>query len=103
MVLLPSSHLTLSDLRGLSNMPSGDGSSMVLFAWRFVPTLVAVLYIQITVTTFEDIERTEPFDRLASSTSGGATAYRMLLLLPKSWWSTSCDMIFRRKQMGKTG
>jgi hypothetical protein len=80
-----------------------DGSSTVLFAWRFAPTLVAVLYTQITVIVFEDVKRTEPFARLARAPSTGATAYGTLLQTPKSWWSIAYDVIFKRKKMGKTG
>lgn len=80
-----------------------DNSSMVLFAWRFLPTLIAVLYTQLTVIIFEDVKRTEPFARLARSPSAGATAYGTLLQTPKSWWAISYDIIFKRKLMGKTG
>lgn len=76
---------------------------MVLFAWRFLPTLIAVLYTQLTVIIFEDVKRTEPFARLAKSPSAGATAYGTLLQTPKSWWAISYDIIFKRKLVGKTG
>lgn len=48
-----------------------DGSSMVLFGWRFTPTLIAVLYAQMTVILFEDVKRTEPFARLAKASVEG--------------------------------
>jgi hypothetical protein len=80
-----------------------DGSSTVLFAWRFAPTLIAVLYTQITVIVFEDVKRTEPFARLAKAPSIGARAYGTILQTPKSWWGISYDVIFKRKKMGKTG
>ncbi|KAF1980047.1 hypothetical protein BU23DRAFT_624942 [Bimuria novae-zelandiae CBS 107.79] len=110
-----------------------NGSSMVLFAWRFAPTLAAVLYTQVTVIIFEDVtvqyrslghppsqskqrlpqhsffdvtedvKRTEPFARLAKAPSSGATAYGTLLQTPKSWWSILNDIVFRRKSIGKTG
>lgn len=80
-----------------------DGSFMVLFAWRFLPTLIAVLYTQITVIIFEDVKRTEPFARLASSPASGTSAYGTLLQSPKSWWGILYDMTFKRKKMGKTG
>jgi len=80
-----------------------DGSSGILFGWRFTPTLLAVLYTQITVILFEDIKRTEPFARLATASSGGASAYGTLLQTPKAWWTVFFDLVFRRKEMGKTG
>lgn len=44
---------------------------MVLFGWRFTPTLIAVLYAQMTVILFEDVKRTEPFARLAKASVEG--------------------------------
>lgn len=80
-----------------------DGSSAILFGWRFTPTLLAVLYTQITVILFEDVKRTEPFARLAKPPAGGASAYGTLLQTPKAWWAILIDMTFKRKEVGKTG
>jgi hypothetical protein len=79
-----------------------DGSSAILFGWRFTPTLLAVLYTQITVILSEDVKRTEPFARLAKAPAGGASAYGTLLQTPKAWWLTLYDLVFDRKRMGKT-
>ncbi|KAF1960511.1 hypothetical protein CC80DRAFT_532175 [Byssothecium circinans] len=79
-----------------------DGSSSILFGWRFTPTLVAVLYTQTTVILFEDVKRTEPFARLAGAPSGGASAYGTLLQTPKAWWAILIDLTFKRKNVGKT-
>jgi hypothetical protein len=79
-----------------------NGSSSILFGWRFTPTLVAVLYAQMTVILFEDVKRTEPFTRLASAPAGGAGAYGTILQTPRAWWAIFIDACFRRKRIGKT-
>ena len=63
-----------------------DGSSAILFGWRFTPTLVAVFYTQMVVILFEDSKRTEPFARLANAPPGGAAAYGTILQTPKAWY-----------------
>jgi hypothetical protein len=79
-----------------------NGSSAILFGWRFTPTLIAVLYAQMTVILFEDTKRTEPFARLAKAPAGGANAYGTLLQTPRAWWSIFIDVCFRRKRLGHT-
>jgi hypothetical protein len=79
-----------------------NGSSAILFGWRFVPTLIAVLYAQMTVILFEDTKRSEPFARLATAPAGGVSAYGTLLQTPRAWWSVFADICFRRKRIGHT-
>ncbi|KAH4173706.1 hypothetical protein HBH64_109950 [Parastagonospora nodorum] len=79
-----------------------NGSSAILFGWRFTPTLIAVLYAQMTVILFEDVKRTEPFTRLAKAPAGGTSAYGTLLQTPRAWWSIFIDVCFRRKKLGHT-
>jgi hypothetical protein len=79
-----------------------NGSSAILFGWRFMPTLIAVLYAQMTVILFEDAKRSEPFARLAKAPAGGASAYGTLLQTPRAWWSIFIDICFRRKRIGHT-
>ncbi|KAH4125371.1 hypothetical protein HBH47_061270 [Parastagonospora nodorum] len=79
-----------------------DGSSAILFGWRFTPTLIAVFYAQMTVILFEDVKRTEPFTRLAKAPAGGTGAYGTLLQTPRAWWSIFIDVCFRRKKLGHT-
>lgn len=79
-----------------------NGSSAILFGWRFTPTLLAVLYTQMTVILFEDAKRTEPFARLAQAPSEGVSAYGTVLQTPRAWWAIFLDIIFRRKSVGKT-
>jgi hypothetical protein len=94
-------YLTLRS-KGNHGIGVDNGSSAILFGWRFTPTLVAVLYTQMTVILFEDVKRTEPFARLANAPSGGAKAYGTLLQTPRAWWSIFIDACFRRKRIGHT-
>jgi hypothetical protein len=94
-------YLTLHS-RDNHGIGADNGSSAILFGWRFTPTLVAVLYTQMTVILFEDVKRTEPFARLAKAPAGGANAYGTLLQTPRAWWSIFIDVCFRRKRIGHT-
>ncbi|KAF2125155.1 hypothetical protein P153DRAFT_390003 [Dothidotthia symphoricarpi CBS 119687] len=76
-----------------------DGSSIILFGWRFTPTLLAVIYTQMTVILFEDVKRTEPFARLAKAPSDGASASGTVLYQSMSVFF---DVTFKRKSVGKT-
>jgi hypothetical protein len=62
-----------------------DGAKLLLFGWRFTPTLFAVLYSQLVMMQFEDVRRTELFSTL--SQTDGAEASSSLLQLSKAWWS----------------
>lgn len=79
-----------------------NGTSIILFGWRFTPTLFAVLYTQMTVILFEDAKRTEPFARLARAPVEGAPAYGTVLQTPRAWWSIFGDVVFKRKKLGRT-
>jgi hypothetical protein len=94
-------YLTLYSKRN-HGVGADNGSSAILFGWRFTPTLIAVLYAQMTVILFEDVKRTEPFARLAKAPAGGANAYGTLLQTPRAWWSIFVDVCFRRKRIGQT-
>lgn len=94
-------YLTIHSERN-HGLGADNGSSAILFGWRFTPTLVAVLYAQMTVILFEDVKRTEPFARLAKAPVGGASAYGTLLQTPRAWWSIFIDACFKRKRTGRT-
>jgi hypothetical protein len=47
---------------GLGN---DDGSTRLLVAWRYTPTIIAVMFTQALVPTAEDIKGTEAFARAA--------------------------------------
>ncbi|KAJ5239462.1 hypothetical protein N7468_004081 [Penicillium chermesinum] len=72
-----------------------DGSSAVLFGWRYSPTLITVIYIQLTSMLFNDVKRTEPFARLARPE--GATASTSILHTPGPWWVALYDGFAKKK------
>jgi len=78
-----------------------DGSSIVLFGWRFTPTLIAVLYTQLTAMLFDDVKRTEPFVRMARNTSGEVGAAATILRASTAWWTALADGFSRKKDGGQ--
>ena len=83
---------------GLGN---DDGTSALLFGWRFSPTLVAVLYVLLTSMLLEDVKRTEPYARL--SQKSGAEATYTLLQSPGAWWNALIDSLNKKKNNGRRG
>lgn len=72
-----------------------DGSASITFSWRFVPTLVAVVYVFMWMVVMDNVNRTEPFARM--SRPGGSTVQATLLRGPGEWWSALADSFPRRK------
>lgn len=66
----------LVDLNGSHNIP---------LASKFVPTLLAVLYVLSLSILLDDVKRTEPFARLASA--AGAPANKSLIWKAGPWWT----------------
>ena len=62
-----------------------DGSSELVFASRFLPTLVAVIYVFVTMILLDDVKRIDPFVQL--SFPSGAPARVTLLQNPGQWWT----------------
>lgn len=62
-----------------------DGSYSILLASKFVPTLLAVLFVLSLSVLLDDVKRTEPFARLASAT--GAPANKSLTWKAGPWWT----------------
>jgi Protein of unknown function (DUF3433) len=81
---------------GLGN---DNGSSTLLFGWRFSPTLVAVLYVLLTAMLLDDVKRTEPYARL--SQKSGAEATYTLLQSPGAWWNALIDSLTKKKNNGR--
>ncbi|KAI9929420.1 hypothetical protein MW887_000890 [Aspergillus wentii] len=81
---------------GLGN---DDGSTGLLFGWRFSPTLIAVIYIQLSAMLFQDIKRTEPYARMAQP--DGATASASVLQTSGAWWNTLHDGFSKKKNGSK--
>ncbi|KAH7085695.1 hypothetical protein BKA63DRAFT_575008, partial [Paraphoma chrysanthemicola] len=80
---------------------SDDGSTGLLFGWRYTPTLIAVLFTQALVATAEDVKRTEAFARMACSNP--AMAKFTLSYIPKVWWKSVFDGVARRRNGGYNG
>lgn len=76
-----------------------DGSVMVLLGWRFTPTLVAVLYVQLSSIMLQDAKRTEPFARL--SRSGKSDASSTILHAPGAWWAALIEGGSKSKADGR--
>ncbi|KAF2189585.1 hypothetical protein K469DRAFT_747636 [Zopfia rhizophila CBS 207.26] len=76
-----------------------NDSSALLFGWRFTPTLITVLYAQLIVILFDDVDRTESYAQLAAS--GGAAAIQTLLQKPRTWWSI-LSIGFTKKHNGRS-
>ena len=72
---------------------------MLLFGWRFTPTLIAVLYVQQVAMLFEDIKRTEPFSRLTNPS--GAEGRYTIFQAPRAWWSCFLDGLSKKKNGGR--
>lgn len=72
-----------------NGLGTDDGSSMLLFGWRFTPPLLAVLYVQLTAMLLDDVKRTECFARMARP--GGASAASSILRAPGAWWNALAD------------
>ncbi|KAJ5888389.1 hypothetical protein N7495_008430 [Penicillium taxi] len=74
---------------------SDNGSSAMLFGWRYSPTMIAVIYVQMTAVLLNDIKRTEPFARLARPE--GANAEASILHSPGPWWVVLYDGFATKK------
>lgn len=72
-----------------------DGSSALLFGWRYSPTMIAVIYVQMTAVLLLDIKRTEPYARLARPQ--GAEASTSILKAPGAWWNALYDGFAKKK------
>lgn len=62
--------------------------SSAVLGWRFVPTLLAIVYTQLTTMLFEDVKRTEPFARLGVRDGKTPSALYTILDTPHVWWVT---------------
>ncbi|KAF1845015.1 uncharacterized protein K460DRAFT_405295 [Cucurbitaria berberidis CBS 394.84] len=76
-----------------------DGSTGLLFGWRYVPTIIAVFFVQAMVMILEDVKRTEPFARLACSDP--VPARFTLLYVPKVWWKVFSEGFTKKKNAGR--
>jgi hypothetical protein len=68
--------------------------------WKFVPTLIAVLYTQLTAMTFGAVKRTEPFAKMARTDGRVPVARYTLFEKTKPWWTTLVRGFQKRRNGG---
>lgn len=68
-----------------SGLVDSDGSHNIRLASKFLPTLLAVIYVLSLSVLLDDVKRTEPFARLASA--AGAPANKSLTWKAGPWWT----------------
>jgi hypothetical protein len=68
-----------------SGLGPDDGSHGVLFAWRFLPTAVAVVFNIFMSILLDEVKRTEGLARLSGPR--GAPALYSILYIPGSFWN----------------
>ena len=78
---------------------SDTKSNILLFGWRFSPTLVAVLYVLLESTLLNDVRRTEVFARLAHAESLPASC--TLLRANDSWWNQPGNALRKKDNGGR--
>jgi hypothetical protein len=84
-----------------NGLQSDTDTASLLFARRFLPTILAVVLTQALVIISNDIKRTEPFARLARP--GEPNAKHTLFYKSKAWWSAIRDGLVRRRNSGHIG
>jgi hypothetical protein len=88
-------------LRWYSQTHNGLGSEdSAILGWKFLPTLIAVIYSQLTAMILSAVKRTEPFVRLAKPIKQVPTARYTLLEKPKPWWITFAHGFQKRRNGG---
>jgi len=68
--------------------------------WKFIPTLIAVVYTQLTGIVLGAVKRTEPFARMAKTNGRIPVARYTLLEKAKPWWTTLTRGFQRRRNGG---
>lgn len=75
-----------------------DRSMGLYFSWRYIPTIIAVLFTQALVIIAEDVKRTEAFARMALPMP--PTAKHTLFYIPRVWWKTLYGGFSRKRSGG---
>jgi len=68
--------------------------------WKFIPTLIAVVYTQLTGIILAAVKRTGPFARMAKTNGRIPVARYTLLEKAKPWWTTLTRGFQRRRNGG---
>jgi hypothetical protein len=74
-------------------------SAAIFFSWRFLPTLVAMMYSLLIADLANDVRRTEILARLSSP--NGASAAHTICMPTRSWRKDPFDAWNKRKNNGK--
>ncbi|KAF2728918.1 hypothetical protein EJ04DRAFT_556442 [Polyplosphaeria fusca] len=82
-----------------NGLGTDNGSDWILLCWRYLPTIVAVVYAQLVAMMFYDIKRTQPFARMAKSR--GAAASDSVLYTPRMWCLTLVEGFSKMKNGGE--
>ncbi|KAJ4989425.1 hypothetical protein SVAN01_05150 [Stagonosporopsis vannaccii] len=90
--------VVLNRYSSANNGLSTAGSAM--FGWKFVPTLIAVLYTQLVVMILGAMKRTEPFARLARQTAYIPTGRHTVLEKSRPWWTTLVHGLQKKRNGG---
>jgi hypothetical protein len=72
--------------------------SIFTFAWRYTPTILAVIYTLFAAVIIKDVKRTEPYARL--SRPDGASASSSLFLRSGTFWSDPLNALSKEKNGG---
>ena len=74
-------------------------STGFFFAWRFLPTLIAVLYALAITVLINDVKRTEAFAKL--SAPKGSSALTSLLVSGGPWWEDPMNALSKKGNNGR--
>ncbi|KAJ8117434.1 hypothetical protein OPT61_g1379 [Boeremia exigua] len=81
--------IVTATLHAISSKNNGLGpENSAIPGWKFIPTLIAVIYTQLTAMILGAVKRTEPFARLAKAPGHIPFARYTLLEKTKPWWTT---------------
>jgi hypothetical protein len=92
--------IVVTTLYWSSHKNNGLGpESSAMPGWKFIPTLIAVIYTQLTAMILGAMKRTEPFARLAQPLGRIPISRYTLLEKSKPWWTTLSHS-FQKKRHG---
>jgi hypothetical protein len=83
---------------GKHNGIASERSAIV--GWKFVPTLIAVVFTQLAATVLGALKRTEPFARLARPVGDVPVARYTLLEKSKPWWTMFAHGFSKKRNPG---
>lgn len=76
-----------------------SNSTVFYFAWRFFPTMIAVLYALAVTALINDVKRTEASAKL--SKPNGASAFSSLFMSSGPWWEDPMKALSKKGNNGR--